>query len=102
MDAPNHVLSVQQFDKVRIARLFARTREMRGVATRGQCAVLANRLMASLFYEPSTRTRLSFEAAMLRLGGAVVGTESAEHFSSVTKALSPNDTLFQQENSFES
>ncbi|MFA4845585.1 MAG: aspartate carbamoyltransferase [Patescibacteria group bacterium] len=93
MPSLQHVLSVRQFDKPRIDRLFARVREMRGNVKRGQCSILGNRLMASLFYEPSTRTRLSFEAAMLTLGGAVVGTESAGHFSSVTKGESLEDTV---------
>ena len=49
--------------------------------------VLKSKVLASLFYEPSTRTRFSFEAAMHRLGGSVIGTESASHFSSVTKGV---------------
>jgi len=52
----------------------------------------AGRLMATLFYEPSTRTRLSFEAAMLRLGGAVISVASAES-SSVAKGESLGDTV---------
>ncbi|KAL2622288.1 hypothetical protein R1flu_002493 [Riccia fluitans] len=42
-------------------------------------------LMAALFYEPSTRTRLSFESAMKRLGGEVLTTENAREFSSAAK-----------------
>lgn len=42
-------------------------------------------LMATLFYEPSTRTRLSFESAMKRLGGEVLTTENAREFSSAAK-----------------
>ena len=41
--------------------------------------------MSTLFYEPSTRTRLSFESAMARLGGTVLSTESAGQFSSAAK-----------------
>lgn len=41
--------------------------------------------MSTLFYEPSTRTRLSFESAMARLGGTVLSTESAGEFSSAAK-----------------
>lgn len=41
--------------------------------------------MATLFYEPSTRTRLSFEAAMGKLGGVILSTESAGEFSSAAK-----------------
>lgn len=41
--------------------------------------------MSTLFYEPSTRTRLSFESAMKRLGGDVLTTENAREFSSAAK-----------------
>ena len=46
---------------------------------------LAGFIMSTLFYEPSTRTRLSFESAMSRLGGTVLSTESAGEFSSAAK-----------------
>ena len=48
--------------------------------------------MASLFYEPSTRTRFSFEAAMLRLGGSIITTENAREFSSAAKGESLYDS----------
>ncbi|KAI4992522.1 hypothetical protein ZWY2020_057407 [Hordeum vulgare] len=47
--------------------------------------VIEGYLMATLFYEPSTRTRLSFEATMRRLGGDVLTTENAHEFSSAAK-----------------
>lgn len=50
------------------------------------------RVLATLFYEPSTRTRLSFETAMLRLGGKVIGFAGAQ-LASVTKGESISDTL---------
>ncbi|KFI76862.1 aspartate carbamoyltransferase [Bifidobacterium mongoliense] len=50
------------------------------------------RVLATLFYEPSTRTRLSFETAMLRLGGQVIGFAGAQ-LSSVSKGESISDTL---------
>jgi aspartate carbamoyltransferase catalytic subunit len=49
--------------------------------------------MATLFYEPSTRTRFSFESAMHRLGGSVVSTENAAEFSSVAKGETLEDTV---------
>ncbi len=54
--------------------------------------VCKGKLLASLFYEPSTRTRFSFEAAMLRLGGQVIGFDDPTH-SSVAKGESLGDTI---------
>jgi aspartate carbamoyltransferase catalytic subunit len=54
--------------------------------------VCKGRVLATMFYEPSTRTRLSFEAAMLRLGGSVLGFSSAES-SSAAKGESVADTI---------
>jgi len=54
--------------------------------------VCKGRVLATMFYEPSTRTRLSFEAAMLRLGGSVMGFSSAES-SSAAKGESVADTI---------
>src|SRR5712692_2714488 len=54
---------------------------------------LNGQVMAALFYEPSTRTRLSFEAAMLRLGGRTMGTDNAREFSSAAKGETLEDTI---------
>ncbi|MDD2396793.1 MAG: aspartate carbamoyltransferase [Tissierellia bacterium] len=54
--------------------------------------VCKGKILATLFYEPSTRTRLSFESAMLRLGGSVMGFSSAES-SSAAKGESVADTI---------
>src|SRR5260370_13213697 len=54
---------------------------------------LNGRVMAALFYEPSTRTRLSFDAAMLRLGGQTMGTDNAREFSSAAKGETLEDTI---------
>ncbi|HIU31280.1 MAG TPA: aspartate carbamoyltransferase [Candidatus Caccousia avistercoris] len=55
-------------------------------------SVCAGRKLATLFYEPSTRTRLSFEAAMLNLGGSVLGFATADS-SSAAKGESVADTI---------
>ena len=54
--------------------------------------VCDDKRLATLFYEPSTRTRLSFEAAMLNLGGSVLGFSSADS-SSAAKGESVSDTI---------
>lgn len=86
-----HVISVDQFDRPMLERLFALTDEMRALPAGDQ--PLAGRILATLFYEPSTRTRLSFESAMLRLGGGVISTENAREFSSAIKGESVEDTV---------
>lgn len=54
--------------------------------------ICENKKLATLFYEPSTRTRLSFEAAMINLGGSVIGFSSASS-SSASKGESVSDTI---------
>ena len=54
--------------------------------------VCAGKVLATVFYEPSTRTRLSFESAILKLGGQVLSTENAKEFSSAVKGESIEDT----------
>lgn len=91
--ALHHVIESQQFDRQELGHIFALAAEMREVAQSGGNDLLAGRIMASLFYEPSTRTRLSFESAMYRLGGHVITTENAREFSSVSKGETIEDTV---------
>ena len=55
--------------------------------------LLKGKVMATLFYEPSTRTRFSFESAMLKLGGSVISSENAGEFSSAAKGEKLEDTI---------
>jgi len=89
----HHVIEAQQFDLPTISRLFEATQEMEKVVSGGGTTRFRGRIMATLFYEPSTRTRFSFEAAMHRLGGSVVSTENAAEFSSVAKGETLEDTV---------
>ena len=86
-----HVVEVAQFDRPELERLFAAADRMRELPRRA--APLAGYTLATIFYEPSTRTRLSFETAMHRLGGNVVSTENAREFSSAIKGESVEDTI---------
>lgn len=90
-----HVLSTKQFlDTGLLERLFDVTLEMEYNVTHEKfIPSLQGKILATLFYEPSTRTRFSFESAMLRLGGKVITTESAGQFSSATKGETLEDTI---------
>jgi len=66
---------------------------MERVVARGGSLDYQNRIMATLFYQPSTRTRFSFEAAMHRLGGRVLSTENARAFSSEIEAENVEDSI---------
>ena len=87
-----HVLESQQFSRELLEAIFARADEMRDDPHRA-AGRLQGRIMAALFYEPSTRTRLSFESAMLRLGGRTMGTDNAKEFSSAAKGETLEDTI---------
>lgn len=93
MDGLYHVIEAQQFSREVMHEIFEVTKEMENVVSRYGSSILNRRIMATLFYEPSTRTRLSFEAAMYRLGGEVITTESAREFSSAAKGETLEDTI---------
>lgn len=92
--AEQHILESQQFTREWMEdELFPLTRQMEFTARSGGNTILHNRRMFYLFYEPSTRTRVSFESAMEMLGGITNGTENAREFSSVTKGETLEDTI---------
>lgn len=88
-----HVVESQQFTLPLLHELFERSLQMERVVRRGGTQDYRDRIMATLFYEPSTRTRLSFEAAMHRLGGQVLSTEQARAFSSEIAGEQLEDTI---------
>ncbi|EOA30741.1 hypothetical protein CARUB_v10013880mg [Capsella rubella] len=88
------VIEGQQFDREMLSAIFDVAREMEKIEKSStQSELLKGYLMATLFYEPSTRTRLSFESAMKRLGGEVLTTENAREFSSAAKGETLEDTI---------
>ncbi|MEK7182990.1 MAG: aspartate carbamoyltransferase [Patescibacteria group bacterium] len=93
-DGPLHIIEAQQFSRTLLEQeLFPLTQQMAELAVKGGDKRLAGRHLFNLFYEPSTRTRISFEMAMKRLGGDVSGTENARAFSSVVKGETLEDTI---------
>lgn len=89
----HHIIEAQQFSREVLEEIFLIASEMEKIAKKGSSKILSGKMMATLFYEPSTRTRLSFESAMCRLGGGVVSTEDAKQFSSAAKGESLEDTI---------
>ncbi|MEJ2137072.1 MAG: aspartate carbamoyltransferase [Desulfofustis sp.] len=89
-----HVVESQQFDRNLLELVFKTADMMKADLQGGRklAKFLDGKVMASLFYEPSTRTRFSFESAMRRLGGAVITTENAREFSSTSKGESLADS----------
>lgn len=90
--AHTSITSVRQFNRSDLEAVFALTDAMREDPQRYQ-DLAHGKLLATLFYEPSTRTRLSFEAAMARLGGRIISTENAAEMSSAVKGETLADTI---------
>lgn len=90
------VIAIQDFSRDEVEYVFQVADELEG-ACKERSELLKGMIMATLFFEPSTRTRLSFETAMYRLGGAVIGFEAPE-VSSVAKGETLADTIKTVEN----
>ncbi len=90
-----HIIEARQFERKWLEKeLFPLAKEMEEIAKRGGSDVLKEKKMISFFYEPSTRTRCSFEAAMTLLSGRVIfSTENARQFSSAAKGETLEDTI---------
>ncbi|HEX9863009.1 MAG TPA: aspartate carbamoyltransferase [Candidatus Bathyarchaeia archaeon] len=90
------IISIEDFSREEITYILNNTKTMEPIATQGS-DMLKGKILATLFFEPSTRTRLSFEAAMLKLGGSVIGFAEAE-LASVKKGENLADTVRTVEN----
>ena len=87
------ILSVKQFNRADLEYIFGVAKEMEEMVRRvGSFDLLKGKILANLFYEPSTRTSSSFTAAMERLGGSVIPI-SEVRYSSVSKGESLPDTV---------
>lgn len=94
----NHIISADEFSRPDIAELFEATNQLReqsldAEGRRELAQAYIGYQVCSLFYEPSTRTRLSFEAASAKMGMGIVSTESASEFSSAVKGETIEDTM---------
>ncbi|NQE06303.1 Aspartate carbamoyltransferase [ANME-1 cluster archaeon GoMg1] len=99
MFTKRHLISTREFSKEEIDYILSRAEELeayaRGNGKEGKgrkSDLLKGKILANLFYEPSTRTRFSFETAMKRLGGEVINLSSIEA-SSVAKGENLADTI---------
>ena len=90
--AGSHILSISQFERASVERLFIVADAMRPYAHRERITrVLGGAILGSMFFEPSTRTRISFGSAFNLLGGEVRETTGFEH-SAIAKGESLYDT----------
>jgi aspartate carbamoyltransferase catalytic subunit len=90
------IISIKDFSRDEIDYILKIAKAMEPIATKGS-DILKGKILATLFFEPSTRTRLSFEAAMHKLGGSTIGFAEAE-IASVKKGENLADTVRTVEN----
>lgn len=88
----SHFTSTKQIDRATTDDILTVAEAMEQILKAGGSDLLHGKVLASLFYEPSTRTRLSFETAMQRLGGNVITADGLQ-FSSMYKGETIEDTM---------
>src|SRR3989338_3015741 len=87
-----HLTSTKQLTRADTDAILSESAAMEKVLRKGGDDRLHGKILAALFYEPSTRTRLSFESAMNRLGGNVISAEGIQ-FSSLYKGETIEETI---------
>jgi aspartate carbamoyltransferase catalytic subunit len=88
-----HLTSIDDLSREEIVKILDKAEDFEDVALGlRSCKILEGKILANLFFEPSTRTRISFETAMKRLGGEVVNV-SAQEASSMAKGETLADTI---------
>ena len=89
---PN-IISASQFNKIEIDKILARASKMEEECKKHKVKqILKDKIIACIFFEPSTRTRLSFEGAALKLGAKIISAENAMENSSAYKGETTEDT----------
>ncbi|HUW89329.1 MAG TPA: aspartate carbamoyltransferase [Candidatus Nanopelagicaceae bacterium] len=89
------IISAKDFSREDIDYILKKAKGM--IQNKKNSEILKGKILATLFFEPSTRTRLSFESAMYRLGGSVIGFHSSD-VSSIKKGETIADTIRTVEN----
>ncbi len=87
-----HLISIEDLTKDDILHILQKAEELEPYAKGAKVNLLEGKILANLFFEPSTRTRMSFESAMKRLGGDVINM-TAQEASSVVKGETLADTI---------
>ncbi len=87
-----HLISIDDLSKDDIVYILDKAEEFEDIARGKKCNILEGKILANLFFEPSTRTRMSFEVAMKRLGGEVLNM-TAQEASSIAKGETLADTI---------
>ncbi|MES2023370.1 MAG: aspartate carbamoyltransferase [Patescibacteria group bacterium] len=88
-----HILNTKQFTKDEVEQIFSMVPKMEKICSGSvKEKPLEGKIIATIFFEPSTRTRLSFETAALRLGAQVISSENASANSSAKKGETAEDT----------
>jgi len=86
------IITTNSLSKADIEQILSNAEKMQEILEKGGSDLLKGKVLATLFFEPSTRTRLSFESAMHRLGGSVIGF-SGQEGTSVKKGETLADTI---------
>lgn len=88
-----HIISANQFTKDEVEKILARAETMEESCKKCKVEqILKDKIVACIFFEPSTRTRLSFETAALKLGARIISVENALENTSTYKGESIEDT----------
>jgi len=87
----SHLLNTKQFQKSDLEQIIDFSHDIENHPEKYQ-DLLKGKILSTLFYEASTRTRISFEAAMIKLGGSVISNPGMVQFSSVSKGETLKDT----------
>lgn len=91
------IISINEISELEIIKILETAKKLEAMPDSKKCKILDSKVLATLFFEPSTRTRLSFESAMKKLGGSALGFADPK-VSSAIKGETVHDTIKMVEN----